>query len=94
MSGLLFGLVLTVVLGVIIVLVLPLLVFIAEALFILCAIVVLRGTWIIEASTEGPPSEKKAWRVRGWARSKRAVQEVASELRAGVEAAPAEAEPA
>jgi len=86
------GAVVVVVVALVIVLLLPLILFVVEALLVLAAIALLRGTWLVEASTSGPPAELKAWKIKGWSRSRRAVDEVASELRAGVEAAPTEGE--
>jgi hypothetical protein len=91
-AGILLAVLLAVVVGLAIVVLLPLLLFIGELVLVLAGVALLRGTWMVEAKTDGPPPASKAWKVPGWARSKRAVEEVASELRAGVEAAPAEAE--
>ena len=68
--------------------VLPIFVFIIEAILVLAAVALLRETWIVEATTTGPPPERKAWKVRGPLSSKRAVEQVASELRAGTPAEP------
>ena len=93
LAGIAFGVAFAVVIGVVVVIVVPLVLFVAELLLVLVAVLLLRGTWIVEARTAGPSATQKAWKVRGWLRGKRAVEEVASELRAGVEAAPAEGEP-
>jgi hypothetical protein len=92
--GLIAGLLLALVLGLVIVVVLPLLLLVAEIALALAAVLFFRGTWIVEATTSGKPPERKAWTVRGPRRSKRAVDEVASELRAGLEAAPTGSDPA
>lgn len=91
--GLVIGLVISLLVALVIVLLLPLVLFLVEALIVLAGVALLRGTWFIEASTAGIPPERKTWKVKGWVRSRRAVREVASELRAGVDAAPAEGEP-
>jgi hypothetical protein len=91
--GVIVCLVLTTVFALFIVVLLPLIFFVVEALFVFGLIALSRGVWVVEASTPGPPPETKAWKVKGWTRSRRAVDEVASELRAGVQAAPEEGEP-
>jgi hypothetical protein len=91
--GFIAGLLLAIVIGLVIVFVLPLLLLVAEIALALAAVLLFRGTWIVDATTVGPPAERKAWKVRGPRRSKRAVEEVASELRAGLEAAPTSGEP-
>jgi hypothetical protein len=91
--GFVAGLLLAIVIGLVIVFVLPLLLLVAEIALALAAVLLFRGTWIVDATTVGPPGERKAWKVRGPRRSKRAVEEVASELRAGIEAAPTSGEP-
>jgi len=62
-------------------------------MLVIAALLLLRGAWIVDATTTGPPPEAKAWKVRGWRRSRDALEEVADELRRGVEAAPEEGEP-
>jgi hypothetical protein len=91
--GFIAGFLLAIVIGLVIVFVLPLLLLVAEIALALAAVLLFRGTWIVEATTAGSPAERKAWKVRGPRRSKRAVEEVASELRAGLEAAPTSGEP-
>jgi hypothetical protein len=91
--GFIAGLLLAIVIGLVIVFVLPLLLLVAEIALALAAVLLFRGTWIVDATTVGPPAERKAWKVCGPRRSKRAVEEVASELRAGLEAAPTSGEP-
>ena len=58
-------------------------------LLVLIALVFLiRRLWIVEAISGS--GERRAWHVRGWLRSRRAVHEVARELKLGVTAEPAE----
>lgn len=64
-------------------LVLPVIFFVLDALLILGGLLLLGRAWIIEASTPGPPSETRSWRVRGIFASRRAVAEVARELERG-----------
>ena len=94
-AGLLVTLVAVVVIailvGLLVLLFLPLVVFVVEAVLVLVAAVLLGRPWLVVASTLGPPAEERRWRVRGVLASRRAVREVADELRAGVEAAPREA---
>ena len=94
-AGLLVAVVAVVVIGIVFALVvllfLPLVVFVVEAVLVLVAAVLLGRPWLVVASTLGPPAEERTWRVRGVLASRRAVREVADELRAGVEAAPREA---
>jgi hypothetical protein len=91
--GFVAGFLLAIAIGLLIVFVLPLLLLVAEIALALAAVLLFRGTWIVEATTPGPPAERRAWKVRGPRRSKRAVEEVASELHAGLEAAPPSGEP-
>lgn len=73
---------------------LPFLVFGLEGLVAVLAILLLLRPWEVEAQTSGPPEEHRTWQVRGWRRSRGAVEEVARELALGVEAEPEHAEPA
>jgi hypothetical protein len=44
--------------------------------------------WEVEARSDGPPEEALVWRVRGWAESGRAVEQVAHRLEAGTHPSP------
>jgi hypothetical protein len=92
LPGLLIALVGLLLLGLVIAFLLPLIVFVVEAVLLAAAAYILGRTWVIEAETNGPPAERRAWHVRGWRRSRRAVDEVVRELRAGVEAEPRDGE--
>jgi hypothetical protein len=81
-------------LAILVLVLLPLVVVVLELVALAVGVYLLGKPWIIEAETAGPPAELKSWRDRGWRRSRRAVEEVARELRAGVAAEPDEAEPA
>lgn len=75
-------LLLFVIVGVMIFVFLPLIAFLAEAAALLFGAYVLRRPWVVEASTVGPPAETRVWKVRGRHASKRAVREIARQLRA------------
>jgi hypothetical protein len=45
--------------------------------------VVLRRPWVVQASTDGPPADRRAWKVVGWRRGNRVIADVASQLAAG-----------
>jgi hypothetical protein len=60
--GFIAGLLLAIVIGLVIVFVLPLLLLVAEIALALAAVLLFRGTWIVDATTVGPPAERKAWR--------------------------------
>ena len=96
LSDIVAGLVITIVAAILFVLVvaflLPALIFGGEAIIIVLGLLVLAAPWRVEATTGGPPEEEMSWRVRGVLRSRRAVREVAKELRHGVEAEPEDAE--
>ena len=78
-----------IVLAVFVFFVLPAIFFLLDALLIAGGLLLLGGAWIIEASTPGPPPDKRSWRVRGVFASRSAVAEVARELERGdVDAAP------
>jgi hypothetical protein len=47
--------------------------------------------WIIRATPLGPEGEELSWRVVGWRRSNRVIEEVAASLSAGLDPSPAEA---
>jgi hypothetical protein len=87
----LFGFVLFILLALVIAFFLPFVLFAVEvALAVVAVALYLRG-WRVTAETSGPPAERVEWRVKGWRKSKRAVDEVARELSAGVPAAPGDA---
>jgi hypothetical protein len=88
-AGIVFSIVATVVLAVIVVALLPLILFLLEIPLVLALVFVVRRLWIVEAVSSG--GTFRAWRVRGWLRSRRAVREVARELETGVAAEPEEA---
>jgi 4-hydroxybenzoate polyprenyltransferase len=88
LATLVIGIVLAVVLAALIVVFLPLVVFIFEALAVVVAAIALRRPWLVVASTLGPPPEERRWLVRGFLASRRAIREVASELRQGLPAEP------
>ena len=89
-AGLVLSLVALVVVGVLLVLFLPLLVFLAEAVVVAVGAFALARPWIVEAESG---DELRRWRVRGFLGSRAAVAEVARELHAGVTAAPERAVP-
>jgi hypothetical protein len=79
---------LAVVVAALIVLFLPLIVFVFEALAVVAAAIAFRRPWLVVASTSDSPSEERRWLVRGFLGSRGAVREVADELRRGVPAEP------
>jgi hypothetical protein len=79
-----------VVVGLLVVVLLLLVVFAVELALLALAVAFLLRPWGLVAETDGPPPERREWRVRGWRGSKRAVAEAARELAQGVPAAPAE----
>jgi hypothetical protein len=81
--GVVLLLVLGIVLAIIVTFVLPLLLFLAELVLLAAGAYALGRPWTIEATTSGPPPQRFTWRVRGWRRSRRAVEEVARELARG-----------
>jgi hypothetical protein len=87
-GGIVLGVVIVVLLGVLVVVLLPIVLFILEIPLVLALVFVIRRLWIIEAISGS--GERRAWHVRGWLRSRRAVHEVARELELGVTAEPEE----
>ena len=77
---------------VVILLLFPLIAFLVELALLPAAVLLALKPWAVEATTAGPPAEYRKWRVRGWRASKRAIEEVAGELAAGVPAEPEDAE--
>lgn len=78
--------------------VIPLLLFgielIALGLLVAAGIVgrtLLGRPWIVRATPRDPEAEELNWRVVGWRRSSRLIEEVAASLSAGLDPSPAEA---
>jgi hypothetical protein len=76
-------LVVGVVIAIVVTLLLPLVVFLVEAVLLAVGVYALGRPWTIEATTADGPQETLTWPVRGWRRSRRAVEEVARELERG-----------
>lgn len=87
-AAILLGILVAALLALLIVFFLPLVLFAVEAVIIIAAAVALGRPWYVVAATDGPPPETRRWLVRGLRGSRRAVREVADELRRGVVAAP------
>jgi hypothetical protein len=91
-GGVIAGIVAAIVLGilvtVLIIVLAPLIVFVFEAILVVIAAIALGRPWLVVASTLGPPAEERHWLVKGPFASRRAVREVADELRRGVIAEP------
>jgi len=87
-ASLVIAVVLAVLVTALIVLFLPLILFAFEALAVVVAAVAFRRPWLVVASTSDPPPQERRWLVRGFLGSRRAVKEVAGELRRGVPAEP------
>jgi len=47
--------------------------------------------WIVRATPIGPELEELSWRVVGWRRSNRVIEEIAASLSAGLDPSPTEA---
>jgi hypothetical protein len=90
--GLLVGIVLTILLallvGIIVAFLAAVLLFVAEAIALGFLAYALGRGWIVEAETDGPPPERRTWRMRGWLRSRRVVRSVAQALARGEVPAP------
>lgn len=84
----LFGWLLAIVIGLVIAFFLPFVLLAVEAVLVVVGVVLFLRPWRVTAETGGPPAERLEWRVKGWRRSRRAVDEVARELSSGVDAAP------
>jgi hypothetical protein len=82
-AGLLVSILVVAVLAVLVVVLLPVILFVLEIPLVLALVFVVRRLWIVEAVSSG--GTRRAWRVRGWLRSRRAVREVARELETGEE---------
>jgi hypothetical protein len=54
-----------VVLALIVLILLPLAFFVLEALIVVGGVLLLRGTWVVEAVSAWPTVEEKRWKVRG-----------------------------
>ena len=82
-GGILLALAVAVVIGVVIVVLLPVFLLIVEVIFAVVATTVALRPWVVRATTVGPPADERTWGVRGFLRSRRAMAEVADELRRG-----------
>ena len=87
-AGLVITIIAAVLVTVLILLLAPIVVFVFEAILVVIAAIALGRPWLVVASTAGPPAEERRWLVRGPLASRRAVREVADELRRGVIAEP------
>jgi hypothetical protein len=93
-GGVLLTIAVIVLVGVLIVVLLPVILLFFEVVFAVVATIAALRPWLVRATTVGPPADEQSWCVRGFLRSRRAMAEVADELRRGVHAEPAEWEPA
>lgn len=85
LTGLAISAALALLVGLFIIVILPLLLLAGEALIVAAGVYVLSRRWVVEATNEGPPPDRYAWRVRGWRRSRKAVGDVTEALRQGRE---------
>jgi hypothetical protein len=92
-GGIVGAIVLVVLIGVLIVVFLPLILFALEALFVLAGAFLAFRPWLVTASAPSAGIER-CWLVRGPLRARRAVREVANELAFGVPAEPEHGVPA
>jgi hypothetical protein len=92
-GGVLLTITVIVLVGVLIVVLLPVILLCFELVFAVVATLAALRPWLVRATTVGPPADEQSWCVRGFLRSRRAMAEVADELRRGVHAEPAEWEP-
>jgi hypothetical protein len=88
-ATILLGVVVAIAVGVLVVFLLPFVLFVLEVPVVVALVFAIRRRWIVEAVSSG--GTRRGWFVRGWLRSRRAVDEVARELELGVEAEPDEA---
>jgi hypothetical protein len=88
-GGIVLGVFFVVLLAVVVVVLLPVVLFLLEIPLVLALVFLIRRLWIVEAISAA--GERRAWHVRGWRRSRRAVQEVARELEQGLTAEPEDA---
>jgi hypothetical protein len=87
-GGIVAAVVIGIIVAVVIVVLLPVFLLLVELAIAVIGSMFLRRAWVVSAETPGPPFELKAWRVRGFWRTRAAVREVADELRRGVLAEP------
>jgi hypothetical protein len=87
LAGIVIGIVLTiffaVVVGLVVALLAALLLFVVEAIALAVLAYALGRGWVVEAETDGPPAERRAWKVRGWLRSRRVADSAAGALARG-----------
>lgn len=80
-GGILAAIAVLLVLAILVIVLLPLVLLLGELLIVLAAIVLLGGVWVVEASTSGPPPERRSRKVWGGRRSERVTEDLARELR-------------
>jgi hypothetical protein len=90
LGGILLAVTVVLLVGVVIVVLLPVILLLGEVILAVVATTVALRPWVVRATTVGPPVDERSWGVRGFLRSRRAMAEVADELRRGVTAEPTE----
>lgn len=80
LGGLIASIVLGLALAVVIFILLPPILFLLELLFVVFALVTTIRPWLVVAETH---NESHEWKVRGWRKSRRAIREIAYQLRKG-----------
>jgi Flp pilus assembly protein TadB len=80
LAGLIFSIVVGLVLAVLIFILLPPLIFLVELVVVGFAIATTLRPWLVVAESRSRTVE---WKVKGWRRSRRAIREIARQLRAG-----------
>jgi hypothetical protein len=89
-GGILLAVTVALLIGVVIVVLPPVILLLVEVILAVVGTTIALRPWVVRATTVGPPADERTWGVRGILRSRRAVTEVADELRRGVVAEPAE----
>jgi hypothetical protein len=93
LGGILLAVALFVAVGLLILILLPVILLLVEVILAVAATTIALRPWVVRGTTVGPPADERTWGVRGFLRSRRAMAEVADELRLGVHAEPATWEP-
>jgi hypothetical protein len=91
-AGVVLGLVALVAVTLVVALLAPLLLLAVELLVVLVGLaaglfarLVLGRPWVVEAVPDSPGVQPLSWRVSGWSASRRAIEQVAQGLRAGLQ---------
>jgi hypothetical protein len=87
-AGLVISVLLSIAIGFLVLLFLPLILFVVELVLVVPAVLLLVRPWRVIATTPGPPPTRLEWRVHGWRGSREALARIARRAELGEFPAP------